>query len=80
VFGDERPKPNLNRNAGLDVSPAVRDYLGLSDLDVCDWKFVEFREVPPGPWARYGDNNEDASVGAGPRDAAGKGGANGRSR
>jgi hypothetical protein len=80
VFGDERPKPNLNRNAGLDVSPAVRDYLGLSDLDVCDWKFVEFREVPPGPWARYGDNNEDTSVGAGPRDAAGKGGANGRSR
>jgi hypothetical protein len=26
-------------------------------MDVCDWKFVEFREVPPGPWAMYGDNN-----------------------
>jgi hypothetical protein len=57
VFGDERPKANLNQNAGLDVSPAVRDYLGLGDMDVCDWKFVEFREVPPGPWAMYGDNN-----------------------
>jgi hypothetical protein len=57
VFGDDRPKPNLNQNAGLDVSPAVRDYLGLRDIDVCDWKFVEFREVPPGPWAMYGDNN-----------------------
>jgi hypothetical protein len=57
VFGDERPKPNLNRSAGLDVSPAVRDYLGLSNLDVCDWKFVEIRDVPPGPWAMYGDNN-----------------------
>jgi hypothetical protein len=57
VFGDERPKANLNQNAGLDVSPAVRDYLGLCDIDVCDWKFVEFREVPPGPWAMYGDNN-----------------------
>jgi len=50
VFGDERPKVNLNQNAGLDVSPAVRDYLGLSDIDVCDWKFVEVHEVPPGPW------------------------------
>ncbi len=29
VFQNERPKPNLNRGAGLDVSPAVRDYLGL---------------------------------------------------
>jgi hypothetical protein len=57
VFGNERPKPNLNQNAGLDVSPAVRDYLGLSNLDTCDWKFVEFRDVPPGPWAMYGDNN-----------------------
>ena len=29
VFRNERPKPNLNHGAGLDVSPAVRDYLGL---------------------------------------------------
>ena len=57
VFGNERPRPNLNRGAGLDVSPAVRDYLGLADTDVTDWKFVEFSEVPPGPWARLGDNN-----------------------
>ncbi len=32
VFGNERPKPNLNKGAGLDVSPAVRDYLGLTVL------------------------------------------------
>lgn len=57
VFGNERPKPNLNHGAGLDVSPAVRDYLGLQPTDVTDWKFVEFSEVPPGPWARVGDNN-----------------------
>jgi hypothetical protein len=57
VFGDERPKPNLNRNAGLDVSPAVRDYLGLRDIDVCDWRFVEIREIQSGPWTMYGDNN-----------------------
>jgi hypothetical protein len=57
VFGNERPKPNLNKGAGLDVSPAVRDYLGMNDTDVTDWKFVEFSEVPQGPWARHGDNN-----------------------
>jgi hypothetical protein len=57
VFGKERPRPNLNQGAGLDVSPAVRDYLGLGVKDACDWKFVEFREVPSGPWATHGDNN-----------------------
>lgn len=57
VFGNERPKPNLNKGAGLDVSPAVRDFLGMQDTDVTDWKFVEFSEVPPGPWSKHGDNN-----------------------
>ncbi len=57
VFGNERPKPNLNKGAGLDVSPAVRDYLGLEPTDVTDWKFVDFKDVPPGPWAKLGDNN-----------------------
>jgi hypothetical protein len=58
VFQNERPKPNLNRGAGLDVSPAVRDYLGLMPTDVTDWQFVEVRDVPPGPWRNYGDNNQ----------------------
>ena len=57
VFGNERPQPNLNQGAGLDVSPAVRDFLGMDDTDVTDWKFVEFAEVPAGPWAAFGDNN-----------------------
>jgi len=57
VFGNERPKPNLNKGAGLDISPAVRDYLGLKETDVTDWKFVEFREVPRGPWSTHGENN-----------------------
>jgi len=57
VFGDERPKPNLNKGAGLDVSPAVRDYLGLSDTDVTDWQFVDFKDVPRGPWSTHGENN-----------------------
>jgi hypothetical protein len=57
VFGNERPKLNVNHGAGLDVSPAVRDYLGLAPTDVTDWRFVEVRDVPPGPWRSYGENN-----------------------
>ena len=57
VFGNERPLPNANHGAGLDVSPAVRDYLGLAPTDVIDWQFVEVRDVPPGPWRSYGENN-----------------------
>ncbi len=57
VFGNEKPKPNLNGGAGLDVSPAVRDYLQLGSTDVTDWKFVEANDVPSGPWAFYGENN-----------------------
>jgi len=59
VFGTDRPKPNLNGGAALDVSPAVREFLGMNATrDVCDWKFVEFSEVPQGPWARFGENND----------------------
>ena len=57
VFGNERPKPNLNKGAGLDVSPAVRDYLGLNGTDLTDWRFVEFNEVSRGPWSTLGENN-----------------------
>ncbi len=57
VFGNEKPKPNLNQGAGLDVAPAVRDYLGLGSTDVTDWKFVDFKDVPTGPWSTHGDNN-----------------------
>lgn len=57
VFGNARPLPNLNKGAGLDVSPAVRDYLGMKDSDVTDWRFVELDEVPNGPWKHYGEDN-----------------------
>src|SRR4029453_9727400 len=57
VFGNERPKPNLNKGAGLDVSPAVRDYLRLKPTDVTDWRFADFSEVSRGPWSTFGENN-----------------------
>ena len=57
VFQNERPTPNASHGAGLSVSPAVRDHLGLAPTDVADWRFVEVSDVPPGPWRNYGENN-----------------------
>ena len=50
VFGNERPMANLNHGTGLEVSPAVRDFLGLRPNGVTDWRFVEVRDVSAGPW------------------------------
>jgi hypothetical protein len=50
VFGNERPRPNKNRGAGIDVSPAVRDFLDLGGMDAVDWRFVSDWEIPRGPW------------------------------
>lgn len=58
VFGQARPQANVNNGAGLDVSPAVRDYLGLDGNALTDWKFVEFEDIPLGPWAEHGENND----------------------
>ena len=57
VFGNERPSPNANRGAGIDVSPAVRDCLGLTSIDLVDWRFVDRNDVPPGPWSFYDHSN-----------------------
>jgi hypothetical protein len=54
VFGNKPPKTNRNGAAGIDLSPAVRDYLGLKSGDKVHWRFVEASAVPPGPWLRYG--------------------------
>ena len=50
VFGNERPRANKNRDAGIDVSPAVKEYLGLSGIDSCDWRFASDDEIIQGPW------------------------------
>ncbi|MBI3623522.1 polysaccharide deacetylase family protein [Candidatus Pacearchaeota archaeon] len=54
VFGTALPKNKLNDNAGLDVSPAVRDYIGLYDnnKNIVSWQFVDFDNVPDGPWKK----------------------------
>lgn len=53
VFGSENPRPNRNKNAGIDVSPAVRDFLGMRGNARVEWRFVEDHEVPDGPWSPW---------------------------
>ncbi len=49
VFGDSDPLVGDFAPA-LAISPAVRDYLGLDQNDTAAWKFVDFTQVPSGPW------------------------------
>ena len=63
VFGanDARPASRQANSAGLDVSPAVRDYLHFGGTDAQDqlnndenkvnWRFVNADQVPAGPWS-----------------------------
>ena len=51
VFGESaQPKNKENDSAGLDVSPAVWDCLAMPTNDYTEWRFVEEKDVPPGPW------------------------------
>lgn len=55
VFGNKPPKTKRNGSAGIDLSPAVRDYFGLRSGDKVHWRFVEAGQVPYGPWKKYGN-------------------------
>lgn len=46
VFGSSKPKQRV----GLDVSPAMQDFLGFKGMANVSWQFVDDSEVPPGPW------------------------------
>jgi len=56
VFGadDRRPKNRRFNGAGMDVSPALNGCLRYKELDGeddrVDWQFVDFEDVPDGPW------------------------------
>jgi hypothetical protein len=52
VFGSRRPKNTFNGHVGLDISPACYSYLGMIDNDYTHWQFVEFEDVPDGPWKK----------------------------
>ncbi|PLX28065.1 hypothetical protein C0583_02430 [Candidatus Parcubacteria bacterium] len=50
VFGSAMPENDFGVKAGLDVSPALRDCLGMETNVVTAWRFIEEDEVPSGPW------------------------------
>jgi len=52
VFGTAEPSNTYGTHSGLDVSPAVRDYLGLDGTDIVSWQFIASSEVPAGPWTQ----------------------------
>jgi len=54
VFSTKPPKTKQNGSAGLDLSPAIRDYLGMQSGEKVHWRFVEANQVPYGPWKKYG--------------------------
>ena len=55
VFGNKRPKTTQNEAAGIDLSPSIRDYLGVPSGTKIHWRFVEDSQVPYGPWKKYGN-------------------------
>jgi len=48
VFGSQ--KPSDDTNAGIFVSPAVRDYLNIDNNSSVEWQFVDYSSVVSGPW------------------------------
>jgi hypothetical protein len=68
VFGSGRPTNTKNKGAGIDISPAVRDYLSFKAEGKCDWRFVDLHEVPDGPWRSFGNNNHFVKTKAGEKD------------
>ena len=64
VFGSKDPVNTQNGGAGIDMSPAVRDYLNFPSGEKCDWRFVEVEEVDEGPWKNFGANNPFAQSGS----------------
>jgi hypothetical protein len=51
VFGSaSEPENTFGEDAGLDVSPAMRDCLGMDDVAVTTWRFADADEVADGPW------------------------------
>jgi hypothetical protein len=55
VFGGHRPTGMGDYRAGLDISPAVAQYLGIDENHkaITSWRFVDDEDVPPGAWLKY---------------------------
>lgn len=47
VFGSSKAK----QDAGIDLSPALRTCLNMTDNDYVNWQFINSQNVPRGPWS-----------------------------
>lgn len=53
VFGDAKtPHNTFGEKAGIDLSPALADCLGVDGSDDVQWRHVEFENVPSGGWTK----------------------------
>lgn len=51
VWGDSStPKNDFGLHAGIDISPAMTDYLGTKGQATVSWRWVPQANVPDGPW------------------------------
>jgi hypothetical protein len=50
VFRRSAPRTTFGLRAGLDVSPALRDCLGIGTNAFTRWRFIDAGAVPDGPW------------------------------
>lgn len=51
VFGSSsEPLNQYGMKAGIDLSPALRDCLGVGDVSNVRWRHMEEEDVPAGPW------------------------------
>jgi len=50
VFGGAPPANHRDVQAGIDVSPALNDYLGLGGEARVAWRFIQTDHIPAGPW------------------------------
>jgi hypothetical protein len=66
VFGNRPPKNTNNNGAAIDVSPAVRDFLGMRSGEKVHWRFVEASQVPHGPWLKFGVGQDPTLAAAAP--------------
>ena len=50
VFGTASPRNKTGVKAGIDVSPALDDYLKINGQAEVIWQFIDEKDVPAGPW------------------------------
>jgi len=50
VLGSARPRAEKKGKAGIDLSPAVCQHLGIKGKGKVDWRFANPDRIPKGPW------------------------------